>query len=105
MVKRSQLLALLLVTIPLCAPGLSKGTAQEKTTEQVYKNIQVLKGVPASQLDAVMASFTGSLGVRCSHCHTPGQFDKDDKPAKQTARKMIRMVLDLNKGSFDGRVD
>lgn len=103
MVKRSQLVALLLVTIPLCALGLSKGTAQEKTTEQAYKNIQILKGVPASQLDAVMASFTGSLGVRCNHCHVPGQFDKDDKPAKQTARKMIRMVFDLNKGSFDGR--
>lgn len=103
MVKRSQLVALLLVIIPLCALGLSTGTAQEKTAEQAFKNIQVLKGVPASQFDAVMASFTGSLGVRCNHCHVPGQFDKDDKPAKQTARKMIRMVFDLNKGSFDNR--
>lgn len=103
MVKRSQPVALLLITASLCAVGLSAGTAQEKATEQVYKNIQVLKGVPASQLDAMMASFTGSLGVRCSHCHIPGQFEKDDKPAKQTARKMIRMVFELNKGSFDGR--
>ena len=103
MVNRSKLLALLLITASLCAAGLSSGRAQEKTTEQVYKNIQVLKGVPAPQLDAVMASFTGSLGVRCNHCHVPGQFDKDDKPAKQTARKMIRMVFELNKGSFDGR--
>jgi photosynthetic reaction center cytochrome c subunit len=103
MVKRSQLLALLIITASLCAVGLSTGTAQEKTTEQVYKNIQVLKGVPAAQLDAVMASFTGSLGVRCNHCHVPGQFEKDDKPAKQTARKMIRMVFELNRGSFDGR--
>ena len=103
MVNRSKLLALLLIITSLCAVGLLSGRAQEKTTEQVYKNIQVLKGVPASQLDAVMASFTGSLGVRCNHCHIPGQFDKDDKPAKQTARKMIRMVFDLNKGNFDGR--
>lgn len=76
---------------------------QVKTAEEVYKNIQVLKGVPASQLDSVMAFFTGSLGVRCNHCHVPGQFEKDDKQTKQTARRMIRMVFDLNKGSFDNR--
>lgn len=105
MIKRSKLLAILLIITSLCAVGLSSGESapQEKTAEQVYKNIQVLKGVPAPQLDAVMAFFTGSLGVRCNYCHVPGQFEKDDKPTKQTARKMIRMVFDLNKGSFDGR--
>lgn len=76
--------------------------ASEKTAEQVYRNIQILKGVPAAQLQQVMALFTGSLGVKCSHCHT-NQFDKDDKPAKQTARLMIKMVFDINKGTFGGR--
>ena len=72
---------------------------QEKTTEQVYRNIQVLKGLPASQLQMIMAMLTGALGVRCNHCHvTP--FDKDEKPAKQTARMMMQMVFDLNKGKF-----
>jgi LSD1 subclass zinc finger protein len=73
--------------------------AQEKTAEQVYRNIQVLKGIPASQLQPLMALFTGALGVRCSHCHT-SPFDKDDKPAKQTARRMMRMMADLNKANF-----
>ena len=76
--------------------------AQEKTAEQVYRNIQALKGVPASQLEQVMALFTGSLGVKCGYCHT-NPFDKDDKPAKQTARRMIQMVFDLNRGNFGGR--
>ncbi|HVG33755.1 MAG TPA: c-type cytochrome [Pyrinomonadaceae bacterium] len=128
MVKRLQLLALLLITALLCAISLSAAKAKEEfkllsaeplslsflsvpqdkplkpeqTAEQVYKNIQVLKGMPASQLDAVMAFFTGSLGVKCNHCHIPGQFEKDDKPAKQTARRMIQMVFDLNKGSLSG---
>ncbi len=75
---------------------------QEKTAEQVYKNIQVFKGMPASQLDAAMAFISGSLGVRCSYCHV-NPFERDDKATKQTARRMIRMVLDLNKGSFDNR--
>jgi photosynthetic reaction center cytochrome c subunit len=76
--------------------------AAEKPAEQVFRNIQALKGVPASQLQQIMALFTGSLGVKCSHCHT-NQFDRDDKPAKQTARRMIQMVFDLNKGIFAGR--
>jgi Photosynthetic reaction centre cytochrome C subunit len=46
--------------------------------------------------------FTASLGVKCNHCHANG-FEKDDKPEKQTARRMINMVFDLNKGKFDGR--
>src|SRR4029079_8614130 len=66
-----------------------------------YKNIQVFKGVPASQLEGDMAFITGSPGVKCHYCHA-GTFDKDDKPTKLTARKMIQMVFDLNKGSFNG---
>src|SRR5262245_55927691 len=80
----------------------SERLVQEKTAEQIYKNIQVLKGVPASQLQQVMAMFTGSLGVTCNHCHT-NPFDKDDKAPKQTARRMIQMVFDLNRGNFGGR--
>src|SRR5262245_17344318 len=78
-----------------------KSASAEKTAEQVYKNIQVFKGVPASQLEGDMAFITGSLGVRCNYCHV-NPFEKDDKPTKLTARKMIQMVFDLNKGSFNG---
>ena len=79
-----------------------QGIAQQtKTAEQVYKNIQVFKGLPAAELEPTMAFISGSLGVKCNHCHT-NPFEKDDKPTKQTARQMIRMVFDLNKGSFNG---
>jgi photosynthetic reaction center cytochrome c subunit len=86
----------------LASPADSDPPAQEKPAEQVYRNIQALKGVPASQLQQVMALFTGSLGVKCNYCHT-NPFDKDDKPAKQTARRMINMVFELNRGNFGGR--
>ena len=39
---------------------------QVKTVEQVKKNIQVLKGLPASQLDIVMNYMASSLGVKCN---------------------------------------
>lgn len=74
-----------------------------QTAEQRFKNIQILKGLPATQLDPTMAFISGSLGVRCNYCHVPGQFEKDDKPTKMAARRMMKMVMDLNKGSFNGQ--
>lgn len=92
-----------IVLMTLCGVGfvIAQENRQEKAAEQVYKNIQVFKGLPASQLQPVMAFMSGSLGVKCSHCHT-NPFEKDEKPAKQTARRMIRMVFEINKGNFSG---
>jgi photosynthetic reaction center cytochrome c subunit len=81
----------------------STSRAQQQTAEQKFKNIQIFKGLPATQLDPTMAFISGSLGVRCNYCHVPNQFDKDDKPTKLAARRMIQMVFDLNKGSFNGQ--
>ena len=41
---------------------------QERTAEQTYRNIQVFKGLPESQLLAAMQFMAGSLGVTCQHC-------------------------------------
>src|SRR4029077_20925625 len=80
----------------------STGTAAPQTTEQIYKNIQVLKGVPADQLIPAMQFITASLGVQCDFCHEENAFEKDDKETKQTARKMMRMIFTVNKDNFDG---
>ncbi len=77
--------------------------AEGKTAEQVYKNIKVLTGTPASQLNQAMHLIEGATGMNCTVCHVEGQFDKDDKAPKATARKMMQMVMDLNKNSFDGK--
>ena len=88
--------------------GVSKAQAQNpaansgKTAEQVFKNIQVLKGTPADQLQPAMQFISNSLGVECSFCHEQGAFEKDDKKPKQTARKMIEMQMAINKEHFDG---
>jgi photosynthetic reaction center cytochrome c subunit len=78
------------------------GSAAPKAAEQVYKNIQVLKGVPADQLIPAMQFITASLGVQCDFCHLENAFEKDDKETKQKARKMIRMMLAINQENFDG---
>jgi len=96
---------LLILISVLCTSGLvvvSTSRAQQQTAEQRYKNIQIFKGIPATQLDPTMAFISGALGVRCNYCHVPNQFEKDDKPTKLAARRMIQMVFDVNKGSFNG---
>ena len=65
---------------------------QVRTAEQQYKNIKVLTGTPANQLNLAMHGISGALGVDCVHCHIWEQFDKDVKPTKEVARKMISMV-------------
>src|ERR1044072_7768194 len=71
-----------------------------KTAEQVFKNIQVMQGTPASELNASMHLIRAALGVECEYCHVEGARDKDDKEPKQTARKMITMMMEINKTSF-----
>lgn len=72
----------------------------EKPVEQVFKNIKVLNGMPQSKLYPTMRFMAASLGLACGDCHVIKNFidaAADDKPAKQTAREMIKMVIDLNK--------
>lgn len=74
---------------------------QEKTVEQVDKNIKVLTSMPQSQLIPVMNFFSASVGRRCNYCHVnnQGQWDypSDAKPEKTAAREMIKLVMDINK--------
>src|SRR5580704_4189900 len=76
--------------------------ATDKKAEEQFKNIQVLKGVPADQVIPTMQFITASLGVECEFCHVQGAFEKDDKKPKQTARKMIEMMFAINKDNIDG---
>jgi outer membrane lipoprotein-sorting protein len=74
---------------------------QEKSVEQVGKNIKVLTGMPESQLIPVMNFFAASMGRRCNYCHVnnQGQWDyaSDAKPEKAAAREMVKLVMDINK--------
>jgi len=83
-------------------PQAAAGVAGPKKAEEQYKNIQVLKGVPADQLIPGMQFITVSLGVECQFCHVEGAFEKDDKKPKQTARKMMEMMFAINKDNFEG---
>lgn len=75
----------------------------DKTAAQEYKNIQVLKDIPADQLIPSMQFMSASLGVECEYCHVERAFDKDDKKEKKFARHMMEMVMNINKDNFEGK--
>ncbi len=88
------------------AAGAQQQSMQGKTAEQVYKNIKVLNGTPADQLNFAMHLVEGELGVDCTFCHVdhePSHFQLDDNKKKETARKMMQMVIDINKNNFEGK--
>ncbi len=74
---------------------------QQRTAEQAFKNIKVIKSMPAGQLQNAMSFIAASLGVDCSYCHTPPAMEKDNKPTKETARRMLAMVNEINKNFGD----
>src|ERR1700731_1119517 len=74
-----------------------------RTAAQVYKNLQVLKDIPADRLDPAMRMIAASLNVECAHCHVDGAFEKDEKKPKLMARKMMQMQLAINKDTFNGQ--
>jgi hypothetical protein len=71
---------------------------ENQPAESVFKNIKILKGVPAGRLVNIMnMGFGRSLGVSCGFCHVPGKWDLDDKEEKKTARLMFEMVGTINR--------
>jgi hypothetical protein len=66
--------------------------------ESVFKNIKIMKGIPAGRFVNIMnVGFGRSLGVSCGFCHVPGKWDLDDKEEKNTARTMFAMVGTINR--------
>lgn len=74
-------------------------SAQRKAAD-AFKNIKVLNDLPEDQLLNTMRYYEAALGVGCDFCHTEPR-DKDTE-IKDTARKMITMVRDINQNTFGG---
>ena len=81
-------------------------TAETIPATDKPKNLKVLpKNISAEALDKIMDSYVSALGVNCEFCHVKNialdfKFEKDDKPEKEIARKMMRMTNDINKKYF-----
>jgi outer membrane lipoprotein-sorting protein len=76
-------------------------------SEEVFKNVQILKGIPVDEFMDTMGMFAAALSLNCVDCHTSesvGSWDKfaEETALKRTARRMILMVNNINKDQFGG---
>lgn len=78
-------------------------TSPDKKSGDVFKNLKILNDTPSDLLLPSMQFITSSLGVHCDYCHVENAFEKDDKPQKQTARRMMRMMQEINSTQFKGQ--
>jgi photosynthetic reaction center cytochrome c subunit len=74
-------------------------------SEDAFKNIQVLRGIPVNEFMGTMGFFAASLGMNCTDCHvteSAGNWDRyaDDTQLKQTARRMVLMENLINRADF-----
>jgi photosynthetic reaction center cytochrome c subunit len=90
------------------APGAASLAAQSAVmAEQVFKNVQVLKGLSVNDFMGTMGVFSAALGMSCEDCHASGGANWEayakDNPRKQMTRVMVTMMATINKTHFRGR--
>ena len=87
--------------------GLAVSQERPKLSDEIFKNIQVLKGIPVDDFLQTMGIMSGALGYDCSACHVGAGTDKvdwaADTPAKVTARRMVTIMTAINRDQFQGR--
>ena len=75
--------------------------------EEVFKNVTVLKGIPADEFMGTMSVFSAALGESCESCHDGADgwasYALDTVPKKRTARRMVTMMAAINQANFGGR--
>ena len=104
--------AIALIFVCLWSVGFAASQApqgqQPPMAENVYLNVQVLKGIPVDQFNDTMGMFASALLLDCVGCHDP-KITSDPKafatatPRIQRARQMVLMMNTLNKTYFGGQ--
>lgn len=80
---------------------------KQSMSDQYFKNVQVLRGIPVDEFMGTMGFIAAATGMNCTDCHVEesgGNWAKyaDDTPLKGTARKMMLMMNAINQNFFGG---
>ncbi len=104
-------LGIAVACLTVAAPAVAQTAPQEKPlmVEDVFKNVQVLKGIPVNQFMDTMGFFAAALGLNCTGCHVNESLQDwqkfaEDVPRKRAARSMIRMVEAINKAQYPRQI-
>jgi len=95
--KLAGVLTFALATLMLSAPVLAQ-PPQPQIVESAA--VKVLTGLYAQQFQEEMNFITQALGANCNTCHVRGNFASEEKPLKQTARRMLEMTRGINQQFF-----
>jgi photosynthetic reaction center cytochrome c subunit len=96
----------IIVTSLLSLLGVASARGQK--AEDVFKNVQVLKGIPVNEFMGTMGVFSAALGMSCEDCHAANDskwenYALDTSQRKRTARRMVAMMIGINKAYFGGK--
>jgi len=88
--------------------GQTAAESKPVVADEVFKNVQVLKGITVNQFMGTMGIFSAALGMSCEDCHTSSDtgwdaYAADTNPRKRTARRMVTMMTEINRANFGGR--
>src|SRR5437016_389106 len=102
--KASILLAAAIVSL---LAVLAPAQQRPQMAEDVFKNIQALKGIPVDEFMSTMGVFSAALGMSCEDCHAANDskwenYALDTSPRKLTARRMVAMMNTINRTNFGG---
>ena len=104
--KNKKLICIATIWLAMSAAQTFAQNEHDHDHNENAKNLKVLpKDMSMEDIHDVMKGFSKSLGVHCGYCHVAheveGQkpkidFAADDKPEKEMARDMMRMVAGIN---------
>src|SRR5690242_7729693 len=100
--------------IAVCLGSVASASAQNDAaqkplmSEEAFKDVQVLRGIPASEFVETMGFFAVSLTANCTTCHgdaSAGSWEHyaDNTPLKSAARRMVLMMNSINQANFGGK--
>jgi len=87
--------------------GQASQATRQPMAEEVFKKVDVLKGIPVDEFMDTMGMFSSALTLNCIDCHVAesvGSWEKfaDETPLKVKARQMVTMVNAINRDQFKG---
>src|SRR5579862_4544509 len=97
-----------LCLLPTASAFAQTAPANQLMSEQAFKNVTVLKGIPVDEFMDTMGFISASTNYNCTDCHVESRVEGDwsayaeDTPRKATARRMILMVQAINRTNFGG---
>ncbi|HEY6502723.1 MAG TPA: c-type cytochrome [Chitinophagaceae bacterium] len=104
MITRQQFITLSVIFLLVIS-----GIAATRLPQYKARNLKVLpKDISDEKLDSIMHTYNKALGVNCAFCHTPYNknlpdslnYEVDENPMKEDARKMMRLTIQINKDYF-----